>query len=759
LGHLEDYTYHSDIWGYTSPEGIELAMVGTFNGTTFVDVTDPRNPVEVAFIGGPGSGWRDIKTYGTHAYIVNESGGGLQIVDLSDPLSPTLVDSQTSFFVTAHNIYIDESAGILYAVGTDVGTVLLNLEEPAAPGLAGSFDDFYIHDIYVRDGVAYAAAIFDGFLATLDVSSPSGIFELDRAVTPGSATHSTWLTDDGRTCVTTDETPSGHLGFFDVSDPTMISFVSEWKNPEQPTSSVHNAFVRGDYVFASWYTAGIQILDITDLENPRRFAFFDTPSSGATFTGTWGAYPFGPESLVYISDTDTGIYILSYEPDFAVVKGVVTDASTNEPIPGAVVSVPADTLRTVTDTDGSYELVLGLGDHEIVYEAFGFETEFRSLSLTLPRERSLNLGLSPLASGSLSGRVESREGSAISGAEITLLETPLFARSGDDGSYVFERVPEGDYSLRVQSFGYVSSASQLDILAGTDAILDIQLSEACFADNLEEDMGWTVGSDEDDATTGIWARVDPVGSGQGFVQPEDDHTPGPGSLAWITGQAEIGGGLGDSDVDHGKTTLNSPLLDLLGAQDPVLVYHRWYVNDAGANPGTDLFLVDASSDGGETWVNVELLGESRPFWERVELPLDLFITPTDRVQLRFVASDFGGGSLIEAGVDDVEVHCRREETRGPENFPSPLLPALPNPSPGPTVLRFQLEETMIVTLDIIDPQGRRVRRFVSGALDPGLHEYAWDGRNAAGQHLAGGVYLQRLRLGDRVETGKLVLTR
>jgi hypothetical protein len=49
LGHLEDYSYHSDIWGYTSPDGIELAIVGTFNGTTFVDVTDPRNPVEVAF--------------------------------------------------------------------------------------------------------------------------------------------------------------------------------------------------------------------------------------------------------------------------------------------------------------------------------------------------------------------------------------------------------------------------------------------------------------------------------------------------------------------------------------------------------------------------------------------------------------------------------------------------------------------------------------------------------------------------------------
>lgn len=762
VSQLTDYSYHSDIWGYSSPQGVELAIAGTLSGTTFINVTDPEAPVEAGFIPGPGSSWRDIKTFGSYAYIVNETGGGLQIVDLGNPAFPVLVGNQTSHFETAHNLFIDTEAGILYAVGTGTGTVLLSLENPRVPTLAGTFDDFYIHDIFARDGVAYAAAIFGGFVATLDVSNLPEIVELGRTTTPGSATHNTWLTEDGRFCVTTDEIPSGHLGFYDVSDPTDISPVSEWKNPEQPLSSVHNAFVRGDRIFASWYTAGLQILDISDIENPRRVGFFDTPAGGATFSGNWGAYPFAPDNLVYISDTDTGIYILRFEPDFAVVQGTVTDASNGEPVVGAVVSDAVDSIQTVTDTAGLYELVLGLGDHEIVFEAFGFENEVRTLSLTLPRDRSLDIELGPLPSGSLAGRVGSRDPEVpLSGAEVTLLDTPLRAQTDPDGSYRFERVPEGSYAVQVRIFGYASATTSADIQTGMEVILDVTLSEACFADNMEEDKGWTVGSEEDDALTGVWELVDPVGTGQGFVQPEEDHTPGAGSRAWVTGQAQVGGSLGDSDVDQGMTTLRSPLLDLAGAADPVLVYHRWYVNNAGANPGTDVFSVDASSDGGVTWVNLETLGETRPFWERVEWNLGLFLTPTNMVQIRFIASDFGGGSLVEAAIDDVEIYCESDDSSDPDPMPAVnrLLPSLPNPSRGPTLLRFQLAGDTHAALDVFDMTGRRVREIVGGSLGPGLHEYEWDGRNSEGNPVAGGIYFQRLEAAGRIETRKITLTR
>ena len=46
-------------------------------------------------------------------------------------------------------------------------------------------------------------------------------------------------------------------------------------------------------------------------------------------------------------------------------------------------------------------------------------------------------------------------------------------------------------------------------------------------DDFEGDEGWTVGDADDNATTGIWVRVDPIGVDDNGtqVQPEDDASP------------------------------------------------------------------------------------------------------------------------------------------------------------------------------------------------------------------------------------------
>ena len=62
---------YSDCWGYTAPDGREYAIIGTFGGTSIVDVTQPTNIVEVAFIPGTTCGFRDMKTYKNYLYVVN----------------------------------------------------------------------------------------------------------------------------------------------------------------------------------------------------------------------------------------------------------------------------------------------------------------------------------------------------------------------------------------------------------------------------------------------------------------------------------------------------------------------------------------------------------------------------------------------------------------------------------------------------------------------------------------------------------------
>ena len=190
-------------------------------------------------------------------------------------------------------------------------------------------------------------------------------------------------------------------------------------------------------------------------------------------------------------------------------------------------------------------------------------------------------------------------------------------------------------------------------------------------DDASEFGFWSFGLPEDNATTGEWESTIPVGSfstpgdPSSICAPDEDHTPGDGLYAFITGVSPgPDAGIGSNDVDGGSTTLLSESIDLSDMVSPVLSYWRWYVNApaTGANPGTDWWQVHLSDDGGNSWVEVEETLTQDISWRRNAIALSDFIDLTDDVQLRFVASDslrldqeLDGGSLIEAAVDDLVI--------------------------------------------------------------------------------------------------------
>ena len=169
------------------------------------------------------------------------------------------------------------------------------------------------------------------------------------------------------------------------------------------------------------------------------------------------------------------------------------------------------------------------------------------------------------------------------------------------------------------------------------------------------DQGWSVGA-PNDATTGQWVRQDPVGTA---AQPENDNTADPGAQCWFTGQGSVGGSVGENDVDGGSTTLVSPAFDLSGAQEATLRFAQWYSNDAGGAAGQDVFQVDLSDDNGASWVSAAVTGPSGAGtsggWQEIELDVDQFVALTGAVRVRFIASDLGNGSIVEAAIDDVQI--------------------------------------------------------------------------------------------------------
>jgi carboxypeptidase T len=69
---------------------------------------------------------------------------------------------------------------------------------------------------------------------------------------------------------------------------------------------------------------------------------------------------------------------------------------------------------------------------------------------------------------------------------------------------------------------------------------------------------------------------------------------------------------------------------------------------------------------------------------------------------------------------------------------------------------YSLARAGRVTLRIYDAAGRQVRELANSVQNPGDYNVTWDGRDAAGQRLADGIYLCRL-VADKTLTSRLVL--
>lgn len=137
LDDLNDNTRANDVWGWTSStdtsddDDVEIAIIGVYSGTVFVNVTEPTNPIVLGKLPTRTSGsfWRDIKTYDNYALIVSEaSGHGLQVYDLSQLLNGsnkvgsgnTLQETaHYGAFGNAHNLFVHEETSVAYVVGSN----------------------------------------------------------------------------------------------------------------------------------------------------------------------------------------------------------------------------------------------------------------------------------------------------------------------------------------------------------------------------------------------------------------------------------------------------------------------------------------------------------------------------------------------------------------------------------------------------------------------------------------------------------------
>ncbi len=348
-GHNARGVRTNDNWGWTDPDtNREYALVGRNDGTSFIDITDPTNPVLIGDLPKPADTppsqlWRDIKTYKNHAFIVADGAGahGMQVFDLTRLRSvanpPALFEPDVHYtgFGSSHNIIINEETGFAYTVGNRAGGEtcggglhMMNIQEPLNPEFVGCFvEERGTHDsqcvIYRgpdRDyqGRELCLNLNGGFFAISDVTDKDNPVAVARATSPNSAyIHQGWLTEDHRFFYVDDESdvvrgnvPTTRTLIWDLSDVDDPVLTKQFMG--SMTASAHNLYVKDDHVYQANYRYGLHILDISDPENPREVGSFDTSpyQDGPGFSGAWSNYPFFESGTIIVTSLQEGLFIL-----------------------------------------------------------------------------------------------------------------------------------------------------------------------------------------------------------------------------------------------------------------------------------------------------------------------------------------------------------------------------------------------------------------------------------------------------------------
>jgi hypothetical protein len=286
------------------------------NGIVFLDTEDPSKPRVLSeytetVSGGVHSAFIDDH----YVYLTDDATGSMRVVDFRDPLGPREVAR--------------------WEVPNPEARTIEPKGEDHAPFSAGR----YLHDVYVKDGLAYLAYWRDG-LVILDVGagirggSPvkpelvsqlrfnyhelygdewlagaHAVFRYKNYVYVGDEVFPARWNLESKERIPV----RGAVWVVDVSDIESPRKVAEYTVPE---GGAHNIWVEDDILYMGYYSGGGRVLDVSGelrgdlLRQGREIARLWTAAPDGyrpNLPFTWGAQPY--EGLAYFIDLNSGLWI------------------------------------------------------------------------------------------------------------------------------------------------------------------------------------------------------------------------------------------------------------------------------------------------------------------------------------------------------------------------------------------------------------------------------------------------------------------
>jgi hypothetical protein len=350
----------AEVWVHP---GGKCAYYSTISDRVYaIDVADPSKPVIVDSMTIDARLINDVMTTEDGKYGVFSREGasnrknGIAVFEASDPCHPKVIADYTetvsggvhSSFVYQNHVYLtDDATGSMRVI---------SIEDPYKPREVGRWQTSqtdqgrYVHDIDIKDGLAYLSYLNDG-LIILDIGNgmkggspekPMLVSQLkydleylyrrveQRYGLGARGTHTAWR--HGRYVFVGDEVYAakpakghengndltwGRLQVVDVSDLEKPRIVA-WYEPTD--GGVHNIWVEGDSLYVGNYQGGGRVVDISGelkgdlLRQGREMSWlFTADSSGykPRSTFTWGAVV--KNGLIYYNDINTGLWITRME--------------------------------------------------------------------------------------------------------------------------------------------------------------------------------------------------------------------------------------------------------------------------------------------------------------------------------------------------------------------------------------------------------------------------------------------------------------
>lgn len=316
------------------------AVMGSYNcrGAFIFNIANPDAPTLANWYNPIRTGTASTTEQFLEAIVVNNrgyfgsgNGGGVYIVDLSNPASPQLLgvvnSSNGNAFNSIHEMVVFEQNGATYLIENFNGfsnklLKVINVTNPATPVFIRDInptETSWVHAMHIRGNRMFTSGwgtsttrgrteIYD--ISNIGTQTPAllGFVEDPNAsVTNGNSMHSSWTSEDGNYLYSAREVggsaangPSpGDVRVYNVSNPATPLLVNKVTMNDLGLNAVtpHNPVVKGNKLYVSWYQAGLQVFDISDPATLTRIGQYDTYQPAffepaETKTGTLAGEPW-----------------------------------------------------------------------------------------------------------------------------------------------------------------------------------------------------------------------------------------------------------------------------------------------------------------------------------------------------------------------------------------------------------------------------------------------------------------------------------